>query len=61
MEAGSPDREVLSLAPNLKFLRLMAREALIAVPSSPLNPRFARFWQLIRPFARYLNRFHLFC
>jgi len=61
VEAGSPDRKVVFSASNLEFLWSMAREALFSRPPNPLNARFARFWPLIWPFLRYLDRFHLFC
>ena len=57
----SPGRKVVFSASNLEFLWSMVREALFSRPPSPLNARFARFWPLIWPFLRYLDRFHLFC
>ena len=58
---GAPGRKVVFSASNLQFLWSMVREALFSRPPSPLNARFARFWPLIWPFLRYLDRFHLFC
>ena len=59
--AGSPGRKVVFSASNLEFLWSMTRKALFYRPPNPLNARFARFWPLIWPFLRYLDRFHLFC
>ena len=58
---GAPGRKVVFSASNLEFLWSMTRKALFYRPPNPLNARFARFWPLIWPFLRYLDRFHLFC
>ena len=63
-DAGSAERRAAKWSFRhqiFNFCGRMVREALFSRPPSPLNARFARFWPLIWPFLRYLDRFHLFC